>query len=164
MNLLTSSGNLFLDQSVQVSQGLSSNQAKQEIGDLIRSSAGVVSQYPISGAAQYSTGSQILVLRMPSVSQNGQIIESVYDYAVVSPESKILRLQVFPDGSSLRKSENKVLSTSLKDLSFSYLDANNNPVSPTQAARITFTIDLLDKGGISENESNSSSTVNLKNL
>ncbi len=167
VGLLTSSGRLFMDQSIQVNHGLSTNQAKQEIADLIKSSAGVAAQYPAVGAAQFTTGSQVLVVKLPAISQSGQVIESVFDYGVVTKSpvgSKLLKKKIYPDPLSSRKSEDKVLSTSLNSLSFNYLDSNNNAVSPLQSVRITFIISLSDQGSLGDNENSSSSTVNLKNL
>lgn len=165
--LLTSSGEVFLSQTEQVNQGLSSSQARQEIEDLIKSSAGVVGQYPPTGTAQFTTGSQVLVLKIPTVGVNGKVIDSVFDYAVVTKypvNSKILKKMVFPDAQSNRSSENKVISSSLKSLGLVYLDKNNNQVPPTQSARITYTINLSSDEGLTENSSSSSGTVNLKNL
>lgn len=165
--LLTSSGQVFLDQTTQVNQGLSSSQSRQEIEDSIKYSAGVVAQYPPTGTAQFTTGDQVLVLKVPAVSANGQVIDSVFDYIVIAKnpsDSKILRKMIFPNGLSHRNSENKVLSTSLKSLGLVYLDGNNNQVSPTQAVRITYTINLSDQEGLTENNNSSTGTVNLKNL
>lgn len=166
VGLLTSTSNVFVDQTIQVNQGISSNQAELEITDLIKSSAGVVNQYPASGAPQFTTGAEVLVLKLPSVSANGQVIDSVFDYAVLSkdPGSKILRKRVFANAQSTRNNEDKVLSTSLDSLRFVYLDVSNNPVSPAQSVRVSFTVDLSDSAGLSENENSVSSTVNLKNL
>ena len=167
MGLLTSTTQVFKDQTTLVNQGLSVNQADLEIKELIKSSAGVMSQYPVSGSAQFITGPQTLILKIPAYSASGQVIDAIFDYAVITRDPtalKILRKHIFPDVQSFRNSENKVLATALDSLSFVYLDSSNNPVSPTQAVRITFIINLSDNGGLSQNESSSSSTINLKNL
>lgn len=167
INLMVSSNSLFFDQSAQISHGLSLNQAKLEITDLIKSSAGIVTQYPESGAAQYTTDTNTLVVKLPAISSGGDVIESVYDYAVIEADTAkptVLRKQIFKGAGSYRNPENKVLSASLANLSFSYLDINNVPVAVDQAVRVNFVINLSTKSGFSENKSSGSGTVNIKNL
>lgn len=162
---LISTNDVFLNQNAQVNQGLSLNQTVAEMSDVIKSSAGVVSQYPASGVAQYTTGANVLVLRVPGVSAGEMVLDSVYDYVVLGAEpgsSKILKKKIFTTSPSVRNEENKVLSTSLKNLQFSYLDANNNIVPPAQAVRVAFIVNLLEGG--SENESSASGSINLKNI
>lgn len=167
INLMVSSNRLFFDQSAQISHGLSLNQTELELTSLIKSSVGIAAQYPASGAPQYTSDSNTLVLKLPAISSSGDVIESVYDFAVVEADSAkpaILRKQVFKDSRSFRKSENKVLSISLNYLTFNFLDVNNNPISPAQAERVNFIIKLSTKSGFSKKESSGSGTVNIKNL
>jgi len=166
VSLLNSTNSVFYDQSVKVKQGLSLNQASKELTSLIKSSAGIATQYPPSGAAQYSTNSQTLVLKIPSLNQSGGIIDQIFDYAIITKDSsnpKIMRKKIFVDPLSQRKSEDKVLSTSLKKLTFIYLDSSNTAVSPAEAVRINFTIKLAENINFTQNESSSSGTANLKN-
>lgn len=167
INLMVSSNRLFFDQSAHISQGLSLNQTELELTDLIKVSAGVVAQYPVSGSPLYTTDSNTLIIKLPALSATGGVIESVYDFAVIEPDAvkpEVLRKQIFKDSASFRKAENKVLSTNLNALTFNFLDANNNPVSPALAERISFIISLSTKSGFSEKESIGSGTVNIKNL
>lgn len=167
IGLTVSSNNIFYKQSIQVSQGLSINQATLEITDLIKSSAGVVTQYPVSGNPQFSTSGNTLVLKIPSINSSGQVIDSVFDYAVItqdSTNSKILRKKLYPGAGSARKSEDKVLSTAVGSLTFNFLDNTNSVVTPSQSVRINFIINLSDKTGLSTNESSGSGTVNIKNI
>lgn len=167
INLLISSNSIFFNQSVKVSQGLSLNQASFEITDLIKSSSGVAAQYPVSGTAQYITDSDTLVIKLPALTASGNVIDSTYDYAVVTVDPqkpKILRMQIFPNASSSRQSVNKVLATSLNNIVFNYLDSGNGSTTPIQAARVGFTIKLLDNSAIQNNESSSSGVVNIKNI
>lgn len=167
INLMISSNKLIVDQSAQIEQGLSLNQTKLEITGLIKSSAGVASQYPEQGVAQYTGDSNTLILKLPAIDANGNVLEAVFDYAVVEPDiatPAILRLRIFKDNLSYRKTENKVLSTSLESFSVSYLDAGNNEVQPPQSERIYFIVNLSTKSGFSENESSGSGIVNIKNL
>lgn len=167
INLMVSSNRIFFDQSAQINQGLSLNQAKLEITDLIKSSAGIAPKYPPTGTAQYTTDTDTIVVKLPALSASGDVIESVYDYAVIEADpskSTILRKQIFKDNQSFRKTENKVLSSSLSTITFSYLDSNNLPVSADLAVRVGFVINLSTQSGFSSNESSGSGTVNIKNL
>lgn len=167
MGIFISTNNIFVGQTIKVNQGLSLNQASLEISELIKSSAGVASQYPPTGGAQFATGSEVLVVKLPAVSQAGQNIDSVFDYAVITRDQanpKILKKYVYPDITSSRNSENKVLSTSLGILTFNYLDLSGNSTTAGQASRVNFIINLSETGGFKTQESSASSTINLKNL
>ncbi len=167
INLMVSSNRIFINQTNQVSQGLSLNQSAREITNLIKSSSGISSQYPSTGTPQFITDSDTLVLKLPSLSSGGQIIDSVFDYAVISADSSnlaILRKYIFPGPGSVRKSENQVLSTSLNTLNFRYLDKSNNPAGVVETVRVNFSLTLKVSGGLSEKESSASGTVNIKNL
>ena len=167
INLMVSSNKLFFDQSAQISHGLSLNQTIFEITDLIKSSSGIATQYPAQGSPQYVSDSNTLVIKLPAIDGTGSVIDSVFDYAVIEADAAkpaILRKQIFKDNSSTRNAENKVLSTALSSVAFSYLDVNNGTVTPDQSVRVGFTIYLSTASGFSEQESSASSTVNLKNI
>ena len=152
---------------MKVNQGLSVNQATQELTDLIKASAGVATQYPATGTHQFTTGSNVLILKLPSVSASGQIIDEVFDYAIITKEpagSKILKIKIFPDNLSTRKSADKVVSTSLKNVNFTYLNSSNVQVPSSQAARINFIINQEDTIGAATGGNSSSAVVNIKNL
>lgn len=167
INLLVSSNKVIFDQSAQILQGLSLNEAKLEITSLIKSSAGVAIQYPEQGAAQFSGDSDTLILKLPAIDSNGDVLSGVFDYAVIEPDTQapaILRSRIIKDNFSSRKPENKVLSTSLESFKVSYLDSSNNAVVMNQAVRINFVIKLSTKSGLTVNESSGSGIVNIKNL
>lgn len=165
LNILVSSNRIFFNESVQVAQGLSLNQAALEITNLIKSSSGISNQYPPTGASQFTTDANTLVLKIPALNQDESVKDLVFDYAVISKDQsnpKILRKMIFVDNTSFRKSENKVLSTSLKQIKFLYLDVGNSQIAPLEAVRINFTINLSENVSLSQSESSASGTVNLK--
>jgi hypothetical protein len=166
VNLLVSSNLIFFSQGAKIRQGLSLNDAAREITASIKSSSGVTNQYPPSGTAEFTSGADVLVLKLPAVNQSGNVIDQVFDYVVIAKDSsspKILRQHIFADNLSSRSDANKVLATSLKTIQFDYLDASLTQVAPTEAARINFTINLIESSAVSASESNTSGTVNLKN-
>lgn len=167
INLMVSSNQLFFDQSAQINHGLSLNQAEPELTDLIKSAVSPAAQYPAQGTAQYTADSDTLIIKLPALSVSGDIIDFVYDYAVVEADvvhPNVLRKQVFKDNQSFRKSENRVLLTNLSSVTFSYLDIKDNPASPNLAERVGFSISVSTKSGLSENVDSISRTVNIKNL
>lgn len=162
---MISSNDVFISQNAQVNQGLSINQTAAKIEETIKASAGVSPQFPAIGNAVYTSGNNVLILKIPGINQNGQIIDSVFDYVVWhadSGNSKILRKEIFVTSPSTRNTENQVLSTSLKNLQFRYFDVNNNIVAPAQAVRVGFIVNLLEGG--SSQESSVSGTTNIKNI
>lgn len=168
INLMVSSNRIFINQTNQASQGLSLNQSAREITNLIKSTSGISNQYPPAGTPQFITDSDSLVLKLPALASGGQIIDSVFDYAVISADTSnpaILRKQIFVDPAvSERNPENQVLSTSLNTLTFRYLDTSNNPAGLLETARINFVLTLKQSNGLPEKESSASGTVNIKNL
>jgi prepilin-type N-terminal cleavage/methylation domain-containing protein len=167
VSMLLSSNRVFVSQSTEVTQGLSLNSSISEIKDLIRESVAVNAQYPISGSPQYLTGANVLVLKLPAKNNDGNIVENVFDYAVITSDVQknyLLKKIVFPNILSSRKTENKVLSTNLKQITFYYFDAVGNIIIPTQSSRINLSINLIEKQGPNQKESSASADVNLKNI
>jgi hypothetical protein len=166
VNLLVSSNVIFFNQGAKIRQGLSLNDAAREITTSIKSSSGVVGQYPPSGTPQFSSGPAALVLKLPSINQSGNVIDQVFDYVVITKDAsspKILRKYIFVDNLSSRNAENKVLATALKESKFEYFNASFTEVAPTEAVRVNFTIDLIESTSVSESESSTTGSVNLKN-
>lgn len=167
VNILVSSSGIFFDQSTQISHNLSLNQSELELTQIIKSTPGIVSQYPVSGTPQFTTDGDTLIARLPAINESGNVIDSVYDYVVVEadPEKpEILRKQIFLDELSVRNEEDKVLSTNLSEIEFNYLDVNNNPVTPDQAVRVNFLINLSTNSNYTQKENSGGGTVNIKNL
>lgn len=162
---LVTSNSLFINQSSKVSQGLSLNDSVSEISELIKLSSSIVPSYPVS-SPQYFTNDHTLVLAIPSIDTSGQVIVDTYDYTVIAKDTNkpnILRLNLFPDPTSSRKSQNKVLATNLSEITFIYLDNNNNPISIAQAVKVNFTINLTENNGLSSQTGSASGLINLKN-
>jgi prepilin-type N-terminal cleavage/methylation domain-containing protein len=165
IGFLVSNNGLFLQQSARINQNIALTNSITKINDLIRSSASVASGYPLVSPSYLSSGTQ-LVLAVSSIDPNGNVINTTYDYIVITADpakSNILRELVFPNALSSRKSQNVVLSTTLSLLSFSYFDSNGNSVSPTVASKISFTVKEMQKSGYANEVSSASSQINLRN-
>ena len=165
ISVFVQNNNYFREQSSQVSQGLSLNETIAVIKDSVRNSAFVAASYTNAGTL-YSSSLYTLVLALPSYDANNNLIDTTYDYAVVTPDStkpKVLRKLVFPNPLSSRKSENKVLNSNLDYIYFYYLDKNSNPIAPVSASAISVTLNVKDASNKKAIDSSASALINLKN-
>lgn len=160
--ILNQSNRLFFNQSSKVTQGINLNDASLQISESIRQTQAIAVSYA-NGGTTYTTGSSTLVLQIPSTDSAGSSISQTYDYIVITQDMALLRKKIFPDAVSKRSSEDKVLSTRLSSLQFTYLDNSDIVVSPTLATKISYTISLLDKSGSGNQQTNGSGTVILRN-
>jgi hypothetical protein len=136
-----------------------------EISEAIKHASSIV---PISqGDPQYLTGLETIVLALPAIDAQGNVIGETFDHLIISKDPqnpKILRKLLQKDSSSARKGENKVLATKLSKINFYYLDAEGKTVSPAGASKINFVLNLNEATGLNKSEdSSSSSQVNLRN-
>ncbi|MBI2021692.1 hypothetical protein HYS93_02275 [Candidatus Daviesbacteria bacterium] len=155
----------FLRESAQVEQGLDTNQISSQIYDSIRNASSVAVSF-VGGVTTYTSGPQTLVLTLPSVNASGSVIANTYDYLVITQDSqnaKLLRKKIFPDALSSRQSENRLLTTQLSSLTFSYYDQNSNIVSPQAASSVNFIAKVARTVNQETQESSVSGQVNLRN-
>lgn len=166
IQLLVQNNGLFFQQQATVSQGLNLNNAVSQISNDIRSSNGVVSGYPIISPTILSSQSS-LVISIPSIDPSGNVISNTYDYIVVGQDgqnSSLLREWLYSDPASSRTSKNRVLVKDLSLIRFYYMNSNGVVVSPTQASKINFVINISTKLGVSNQQSSSSAQVILRNI
>lgn len=155
----------FTDQQLRVNQGIDSATAMDKIGSVIKQSNAVVAGYPAQNP-QYTSSSTTLVLTTNSIDQSSSPIEDVYDYIILSkdpPPASVLRLRIFPNAQSYRKSANQVLAKDLSGLTFIYLDASKHPTSPTTAKVVSYSLNLSSKLGNQTKVSSSSGQTTLRN-
>ena len=166
VSLLTNNSAIFSDQNTKITQGLELNTAVTHVEEAIKSATGVVSQYPPTGGATYTTGANTIVLSLPAINAQGLVIENTYDYLVIANDpgaNKILRKKVYPNALSTRTTEDMVLSTKLSKLEFSYLDSSNSIVSPVQATKVGFIINVTDLVATESKTSSASGQLNIRN-
>lgn len=164
VSLLVQNQGLYIRQSSKVSQGINLNDAKAEINDSIKVSSGIVTNNPI-GSPQLTTGSDAIVLSLPSINSQGQKIEQTFDYIVIYQDSAaaVVRKKLFVVPQSSRQTEDKVLAKGVSALEFVYKDSIGNIVSATSASKVNFTITLLDTSGYGQQQLSQSGEVNLRN-
>lgn len=166
VTLLVQNNGLLVQQTAKINQGVSINDAVSQISELIKSGISIASSYPTS-SPQYFSNSTSLVVTLAAIDASGNPIENVYDFGVLVKDAanpKILRKYIFPDPSSTRKSENKVLVTNLSSISFYYLDDSSSTVAPIASTKVNFAINLDTSLGLSgSQQSSASGQVSLRN-
>lgn len=162
--IMINSLGLFYKQSSKLSEGLSSNEALSHIRQTIKQASGIAASYTASGTTYTSSATQI-VFKVSTLDSSNNIIADTFDYFVYFQDQNKLRLKLFPDASSSRKSADRIFTTSLDSLLFQYLSLSNPPleVAPTTAAKIKITITLKQKSGASYEKSTVTTEANLRN-
>ncbi|KKR81240.1 MAG: hypothetical protein UU73_C0003G0196 [Candidatus Daviesbacteria bacterium GW2011_GWA1_41_61] len=164
VTLLVNNSGFFYKQSSIIDQGLSLNEGLQEIDKNIRQAVKVAVGYP-EDSPLYTTSSQTLVLKMPALGPS-EVISDTYDYTVVNidaAEDKILRLQVFPNPLSTRKSQSLVLTKALSSITFNYLDNNDTVVSANIATQVEVILSILENNGPQSSFRTSKAVTSLRN-
>lgn len=162
--ILGQNNSIFLKQQSNVLQGVSLNEAGLLISDSIKQASSVAETSPTTPV--YTTNINTLVLQVPSTDNSGNVIPNVFDYFVIAPDNllpNILRLMVFPTSPSVRRSQDRVLLTTLSNIRFLYFNSAGVQVSPTSAEKINYTINLREKAGLVYQQSSASGEVNLRN-
>jgi prepilin-type N-terminal cleavage/methylation domain-containing protein len=165
MQLLVQNNSIFFSQSSQISQGLALNDGISIITSDIKNSASVASGYP-DPSPTITSGQNSIVLAIPSLDSNNQVIDQTFDYETISADTAIptvLREQLYPAAQSSRKAINHVLTTALSSINFNYLDLNGNPVTPTAATKVSVTVNLSTKTGSNNQQNSARATVSLRN-
>lgn len=155
--IVVQSSGIFTDQSSKVQRGLDINDALSQARLSIKDAGGVANSYT-DGIDTYTTGEDLLVLKVTSIDAAGDIIEETFDYFVFFKDQDFLRFKTFPDPSSGRKQKDSILATQVSDLHFQYFNSASPPaeVSPQSAAKIRISLKL--------NQTNfATSEANLRN-
>lgn len=141
--IMTNSSGLFFKESSKINQGVGVNDALVALRQNIKQANSIVSSFS-SESTVFTSGQDQLILGVSSVDNAGNIIPNTNDYFVFFKDQNILRLKVFPNELSHRKSVDQVLTTSVNGLLFEYFDNANPPVqvAPNAASKIKATLIL----------------------
>lgn len=163
--IMINTGGLFTKQSSKVEQGLSVNDALGKINSSIRQSSGVLPTY-----STYTSGAQLLVLKIPSIDSSGNVVTNTFDHFIFLLEpstgsGQVLRFKVFPNIASSRGSVDQIFSNNVSLLNFEYFDSQNPPeqVIPSQATKVKTTLLLKQKSGVGFEQNIATSEANLRN-
>jgi Tfp pilus assembly protein PilW len=115
----------------------------------IKSAAQVETSRTISGTT-YTSGANVLVLKVPSIDASKDVIDSdsdgnpdYYDYIVyhlkATDLTKLERI-VGADSQSYRPSDTRTIASDINSLTFGYLDAGGSTVTPANATKVTISV------------------------
>lgn len=164
MTIIVNSAGLFKTESSKLTQGLNANDALYNVRALIKQSSSVVQSFTYS-AVTYTSGAEQLVTKIPSIDSSNKIISETFDYIVFFKDSNQLRLKIFPDAQSARKSQDQIFSTNVDSLNFQYFNSTTPPVEvvPTSATKVKINLSLKQSIGTKIEVSNVSSEASLRN-
>ncbi len=164
LTIMVNSAGLFYTESSKLQEGLNSNDALARVRESIKQSNAVVASYT-SGGTTYTSSATQIVLKAPSIDSSGNIISNTFDYTVFFLNQTKLRYKLFPDATSSRKSQDRIFSTSVDNLTLKYLNSQNPPseVTATAATKVRISLTLKQKAGQSYETNMATSEANLRN-
>ena len=117
-------------QKAQINVDIASRSALDEIGSKLREGKLVLPQAVIGGQT-YTTGTQTVVVQVPSIDSSGIAIPSLSDILVfINPSGTTqLREIISPDSSSNRRAMNHILLNNVLSLNFTYNNADLSQVT-----------------------------------
>lgn len=162
--VLINSAGIFYKQTSRVNQGLNSNDALNLVRQSIKESNGAAASYQVDSKT-YISSSNELILKIPSIDAQGNVISETYDYFVFYKDQDKLFLKSFPDTQSSRKAQNQILASNVVSVFFQYLNNVSPPqeVIPTSAVKIKLTLMLRQKIGSQLETSIATSEASLRN-
>jgi hypothetical protein len=104
--------------------------------NLIIASDSVLTSYNILGNV-YTSDSQTLVLKLPSIDNDKKTIVGQYDYAAIFKSGNDLKILLSPSSQSSRKEENRSIAQNVASVNFDY-----QGVAPNLAKTILFSMTL----------------------
>jgi prepilin-type N-terminal cleavage/methylation domain-containing protein len=121
--------------------GTTSGDALSEIEQLTRQASRVLASKTISGTT-YTSGSDTLVLELPSVDAGGSAISGTFDYVAFYVSGADLYRRIDADAASARTDGAKKLGGALSSLAFEY-----DAASPADASEVSVDIVFASQNG-----------------
>ncbi len=164
MVIMTNSAGLFYKESSKVGQGLGMNGALMEFRQDIKEANSIVSSYS-AGSVVYNSGTNQLILAVPTLDSGGNLVQDAYDHFVYFQDQNILRLKTFPDIRSQRQPKDQVLASAVDKVVFQYYNNNAPPleVAPNLAVKVKVSLVLNQKIGSVLEQTTATSEANLRN-
>ena len=116
----------YENQSGEVFSISATREAGDKINEFTRQAVAIESAYTYN-SINYSTGAQIVVLKLPALEADNDIIAGVYDYVIIGASStapSLLELITAPHSASARPGRYLLLSNKLAALNFTYDNTN----------------------------------------
>ncbi|MDE1919226.1 MAG: type II secretion system protein [Patescibacteria group bacterium] len=135
-------GTSAYEQTLSQSSG-SASAVLREVESLVLPADAVLQTHTFSSTTYTSTSTSI-VLEIPSIDSSGNVISSTYDYAAFYTSGTNAYRLLQANASSKRASGTKLLSSSVKTLTFSYNNTDFTKVSST-------TVDIQTQAQVKQN-------------
>lgn len=137
-SIFISNFKLFIDETSVINITEANKTALDEITNQIRESQSIAST--CTPCSPYTTSSTVLILQLWPLNSNGEPFDGGVNFDYIeykrdAVDNTKLRKIIYPHATSTRQSLNKVLSTTVDNLTFTY-----NNATPSQATEITVTL------------------------
>lgn len=160
--ILFNTSGLQFRQSFKIDQGLRSNDALIKVKENIKVSLQVAVGYP-ENFPTFTSGNNILVLKVASVDQSNNIIANTFDYFVYVVENGSLKEKVFPSALSSRKSTDEILAQNIESFILDYTDSSGQSTSPSAAVKVKSSLKVAQKIGAKQEATTATAEAYLRN-
>lgn len=132
ITILVRSSNVFYKQTTKVSQGVGINNALSRLREVTKEAQLV----------DVTSSASELVLKIPTVTSQGDFVENTFDLAIFMRDSDKLKYKLFPDSQSSRTAADEILAGSVDNFILQYFDKDGQVVTPVSAVKIKMTLVL----------------------
>jgi len=132
IDLYIKSHNMFTVHNSQSQLQIVTKASLDEISDNIKKSSSVLSTYTAPDDTVYQTSNNTLILRIPSLDENQDVIENKFDYIIYEIDSvnlHYLEKIIYADALSIRKNTSTNINQKLDNLNFVYFDSTNAEIN-----------------------------------
>lgn len=152
-SLFLNQNQVYQSQTAELTVTADARFALDEIDSSVRAADIVATSY-----SSYTTGTQVLVLQLPSINASNQIISATYDYFVYYLSGSSLLRQIFPNAASSRQASTKKMASNVTGLVFTYDNA-----SMALVQQVTTDLTVQQSGGRYSRSISLSSKSKLRN-
>ncbi|MBI2356199.1 MAG: prepilin-type N-terminal cleavage/methylation domain-containing protein [Candidatus Doudnabacteria bacterium] len=152
-SLFLNQNQVYQSQTAELNVTADARFALDDIDSSVRAADVVAASY-----SSYTTGTQVLVLQIPSINASNQIIAAAYDYFVYYLTGSDFFRQIFPNASSSRQATTKKIASNVTGLLFSYDNGDSALVK-----QVTTDLTIQQSGGRYNRSITISSKSRLRN-
>lgn len=127
----------------------------------IKNASKIIQNATINGH-EYTTGSNTLVMELPSIDNNSNVIEGKFDFQVFYQDgsnNKLLKSELMPDAASTRNKEDQIIAFNTSNILFHF-----NNISYSDASQIQIVFVSTKTANNVQYEAVSQVTANLRNF
>lgn len=162
--IMANSTGIFYRESSKIDQGLRINDVLMILRKEIKGASSIAISYT-DGPTTYTSGANQLILKVPSLDTQGNLISETFDHFVFFRDQNKFHMKIFPNPLSQRKPVDRILVVSLDSVLFQYYNKAAPPVevAPDLAAEVKTTVALVSAVGLKTERSIATSEASLRN-